>query len=128
MLVANSVTGSLRGGRSRVVCRSLPPLSKAQALVFLVSDPFRQPRGPFRIPGVGIDSDQLAAGEGGHLYLLAAAGVGGELDRSGMFTPGFLDGLRVPDAADTGKDGAVLDAGQKLLVRPAGKAWAGGNV
>ena len=77
--------------------------------------------------GVGVDADELAAGEGGHLDLLVPAGVGGQLGGPGVVSPDVLNGHRVPHAADAGYNGAVPDALQKLRVRPVGEGGAGGD-
>ena len=111
----------LRGVRRAGVSGPLAPQLEAQALVGLAGDPLRQPRRPHRVLGVGVDADELAAGEGGHLDLPSLAGVGGQLGRAGVRPPGLLDGHRVPRAADPGDNGAVPDALHKFRVRPAGE-------
>ena len=77
--------------------------------------------------GVGVYADQLAAREGGHLYLTAGTGVGRQLGRPGILSPDLLNGHVVPHTADSGNDGAVSHSGQKLLVGHVCKARAGRN-
>ncbi len=119
---------NLRGAGGLDVGRALTPGLEAQALVLLTGDPLRQPGCPLGMLGIGVYADELAAGEGGHLYLLVPAGVGGEPGGPGVFPPGLLNGHGVPHAADSGDDAAVLDALQKFRIRAAGKTGTGGGI
>ena len=65
--------------------------------------------------GLGVHAQDLAAQEGTHLNLFAAAGEGGQLAGGVVVAQLFLHSGRNPRAADTGADGVADGTLQKIL-------------
>ena len=77
---------------------------------------------------MGVDADQLVAGEGSHLHLLAVQGVGGQLGGGVVIAPGILRGFGVPCAGDGGAAAAVLDAGNDVCIRAGLEGGLGAHI
>ena len=88
---------------------------KTAQLRLLVGQVFRQFHRFHGMSGLGVHAQNLAAQEGTHLNLFAAAGEGGQLAGGVVVAQFFLHSGRNPRAADTGADGVADGALQKIL-------------
>ena len=120
--------GALRGQRSQSglgshgfgsghvhIGRAVAQRLKAAQLRLLVGQVFRQFHRFHGVSGLGVHAQDLAAQEGTHLHLFAAAGESRQLAGGVVVAQLFLHGRGNPRAADTGADGVADGALQKIL-------------
>ena len=77
---------------------------------------------------MGVDADQLVAGEGSHLHLLTIQGVGRQLGGGVVVAPSILRSIGVPCAGDGGAAAAVLDAGNDVCIRAGLEGGLGAHI